>query len=252
MKRFKSWLAVRITVCSLLLAMGSACVLGNFISVPWIRIATRNDVVNIGDSIYALTGGIHNYLQLFAWQTFRNYCVVGAYMQGASSVTSTDIETQYAIARSDSSNIKTIFMDGGGNEVLLPAILGDPYQCKTNPGQSLSATCTALINDGYVEHVNFLNQMGRDGVKNIIFLEYYHCKDGILGNLSTLNAAVDYGDTMIVKEVTNATAVNNYRVCVDPRSSINNSDILPDGVHPADSGSYKCASLIWPYLKSVL
>jgi len=252
MKRVKSWFAVRITVCLVLLAMGSACVLGNLVSAPWIRIATKNDVVNIGDSIFALSGGIHNYLQLFAWQTFRNYCVTGAYFQGSSSLTSTDVETQYAIARSDSSNIKTIIMDGGGNEVLLPAILVDPYQCKTYPGQTLSSTCKAYIDDGHVEHVNFLNQMGRDGVKNIIFLEYYHVKDGLLGNVSTLNAAVDYGDAMIVKQVTNATAVNNHRVYVDPRSSINNFDILPDGVHPCDSGSFKCASLIWAKLQPLL
>ncbi|MDO9262722.1 MAG: hypothetical protein Q7U02_02070, partial [Desulfosalsimonadaceae bacterium] len=72
-------------------------------------------------------------------------------------------------------------------------------------------------------------------------------KFGVIGT-TALNPAVDYGDTKLAAAVQNATLVP-YRVFIDPRSSIVNSDIIIDGVHPADSGSKKLAGLIWNKLK---
>ena len=227
MKRFKTSLSVRVVVIVLVLAVSSAC---GLITKPWIRSATMNDVVNIGDSIFALSGKIHDYLTSYAGKSFRNYCFSGAYLSGTSMITSNSVVVQYGIAKSDNSNIKTIIMDGGGNEVLIPANFFDPDHCIflffIN---AYLSSCKAVIDDAYVDAVDLVNQMGRDGVKNIIWQGYYHVKSGLFASTS-LNPAVDYGKTTLSQAVANATAVNNYRVFINPVSSIVNSDIIIDGV----------------------
>ena len=242
MKSFKSWLVIRVAVVFLVISMVSAC---GIVSVVWIRDASRNEVVNLGDSIFALSGKIHYYLQSWSGQTFRRYCVSGAEIKGGIVP---DVASQYATAKSDHSYIKTIFMDGGGNDILIPAIAFDPYNCVSS---TLSTKCKGLIDDIYVDTVNLLNQMGRDGVKNIIFQGYYYTKAGVFGR-TNLRSAIDYGDTRLAAAVKNATAASNYRVFIDPRSTIVNSDIIIDGVHPTDSGSKKLATLIWAKLQPLL
>ena len=245
MKRFKALLSVRVVIILLVLAVSTAC---GLISVPWIRSATMNNVVNIGDSIFALSGKIHSNLTTLAGKSFRNYCVSGSYLSGSSILTSNSVAVQYATARNDNSNIKTIVADGGGNEVLIPANFFDPYGCKSS---TLKSSCKAVIDDVYVDAVDLLNQMGRDGVQNIIWQGYYHVKSGLFASTS-LNPAVDYGDTKLAQAIANATAVSNNRIFIDPRPYIVNSDIIIDGVHPADSGSQKLANLIWPKLQPLL
>jgi hypothetical protein len=215
----------------------------SLLSVPWITNAQRNDIVNLGDSIFALSGGIYSYLHSWAGVSFRCYPKSGGQMKGSNILTSWDVYSQYARAKSDNPTIKTIVMDGGGNDILIPIItLFDPYNCESSP---LSTSCKNQINNVYTNAVNLLNNMGRDGVKNIIFMGYYHVKNGLLGSTS-MNNAVDYGDTKLSQAVTNATAVANYRVFVDTRSWVNNSsDIIIDGIHPSDHGSYMCASAVW-------
>jgi lysophospholipase L1-like esterase len=243
MNSFKTWF-VRVTVSLFLVAMVSGC---GIFSVSWIRNASHNEIVNLGDSIFALSGKIHDDLQSMSGTTFRRYSKSGATITGGDSITP-DLNMQYASAKSDHSYIKTIFMDGGGNEILIPSILFDPYHCKSS---TLTSSCKAVIDDVYVDAVTLLNQMGREGVQNIIYQGYYHVKSGIFGSTS-LNPAVDYGDTRLAQAVQNATAVNNYRVFIDPRPNIVNSDIIIDGVHPNDSGSQKLANLIWAKLQPLL
>jgi len=246
MERFKSWLVIRVAVVFLVIAMVSAC---GIVSAVWIRDANRNDVVNVGDSIFALSGRIHDYLQSYAGLTFRRYSVSGAMV---NSGVIPDIASQYATAKSDHAYIKTIFMDGGGNDILIPAIAFDPYNCKVDWWESgLSSSCKSLIDDVYVDTVTLLNQMGKDGVQNIIFQGYYNVKNGVFGSTKLLQA-VDYGDKKLKEAVTNATAANNYRVFIDPRPYIVNSDIIIDGIHPTDSGSKKLADLIWVKLQPLL
>ena len=241
MKDLKSGMFLRGIVVLVALVVVTGC---SLISVPVIRNATRNDVVNLGDSIYALSGKIQDNLHSWSGQTFRRYALSGSMVS--------HITDQYADAKADNANINTIFMDAAGNDILIPATLFDPYNCKVDWWESgLSSSCKALINDCYVDVVNLLNQMGRDGVDNIIFLGYYRLKNGLIGSTS-LNQAVDYGDTKLAQAVQNATAAPNYRVFIDPRPYISGSDIIYDGVHPSDSGSYKLATLIWAKLQPLL
>lgn len=241
MKDSRSGVFVRYGVVLVALLVVTGC---SLISVPIITNATRNDVVNLGDSIFALSGKIQDNLHSWAGQTFRRYALSGSMVS--------HIADQYDDAKADDPNINTIFMDAAGNDILIPATLFDPYNCKVDWWESgLSSSCKALIDDCYVDVVDLLNQMGRDGVDNIIFLGYYHLKNGLIGT-TKLNPAVDYGDAKLALAVQNATAAPNYRVFIDPRPTIVSSDIIYDGVHPSDSGSYKLATLIWAKLQPKL
>ncbi len=219
-------------------------------SVPWIRNADNNQVVNIGDSIFALSGEISSYLHSYAGQTFRRYAVSGAEITGGSLAPS--ILSQYATARSDDPNIDTIIMDGGGNDILLPVIaLFDPYDCKTQWYEwgKLSNSCKNFINDLYVDAVNLLNDMHADGVDNVIYLGYYHTKDTWLLQIDSLEEAVDYGDVKLSQACQYSAVDCTF---IDPRNVINDSDIKSDAIHPKTSGSKKLADLIWPVLAPLI
>ena len=138
---------------------------------PYVENADRNDVITIGDSIFDLNGVIQETLEQYAGETFRNYTQSGAELAGGLIATS--IVNQYADAKATDANINTIVMDGGGNDILIPATLLDPYGCRTrwyrwNP----SSSCARLIQDQYVEAVNLLNQIDADGVDNVVWLGY--------------------------------------------------------------------------------
>ena len=218
---------------------------GFVVSVDWIRDADNDQVVNLGDSIFAMSGEIQDVLHNYAGETFRRYATSGAELSGG--ILAPSLFSQYATAKADNPNIDIVFMDGGGNDILLPALAFDPYDCKTQWYEwgRLSGSCKNFINDLYVDAVDLLNDMHADGVDNVIYLGYYHTK-GIVDNLEE---AVDYGDGKLSQACAYSAANCTF---VDPRWVINDSDIIVDGIHPATSGSQKIANLIWPVLSPLL
>lgn len=221
---------------------------GSLLSNPRVTDADNDQVVTIGDSIFALSGELQDFLEDKAGQTFRQYTLSGAELTGGLIATS--VADQYRTARSDNPDIETIVMDGGGNDILIPAIALDPYNCKTQWYQfgRLSGKCKNFIDDIYVEGVNLLNEMHADGVDNVIYLGYYYTKNGIF-LLDSMEEAVDYGDASLA-QACNFSAVSCQ--FVDPRSTINDSDIIVDGIHPNTNGSRKLADLVWPKLQPLL
>lgn len=221
---------------------------GGLLSNPRVVDADNDQVITIGDSIFALSGELQDFLEQDAGQTFRRYTLSGAELAGGAVATS--IVDQYQIARSDNPAIDTVVMDGGGNDILIPAIMFDPYDCKTQWYEfgRLSGSCKDLINDIYVDGVNLLNDMHADGVDHVIYLGYYYTKNGLF-LLDSMEEAVDYGDTRLA-QACQYSAVNCQ--FIDPRSTINDSDIIADGIHPNTTGSRKLANLIWPRLQPLL
>jgi hypothetical protein len=235
------------TALAVLLTVSGGIGCGFVASVPWIRNAQVNKVVNLGDSIFALSGEIQDYLHSYGGKTFRRYATSGAELKGGDLI-APSVVNQYATARADNSNIQTVLMDGGGNDILLPVLtLFDIHNCKKDWWESsLSTSCKNLINDIYVDGVNLLNDMRARGVQKVIYVGYYYTKDSLIsGNLSALRQAIDYGDAKFATACANSLLSCTF---IDPRSKIVNSDIIADGIHPATSGSQKIANLIWPHL----
>ena len=222
---------------------------GSLVSNDRVTDADNDQVVTIGDSIFALSGKIQDILEDYAGETFRQYTISGAEVTGG--IYATDIATQFEIAKNDNPNIQTIVMDAAGNDILIPIItMFDWYNCKTEWYQwwGLSSSCKNLIDDLYVDVVNLLNNIDANGVENVIFLGYYYPKNALLW-LDDVEAAVDYGDMRLAQACANSTANCTF---IDPRSVINDRDIIIDGIHPATSGSQKLADLIWPVLQPML
>ena len=215
------------------------------IGKPYEENASRNDVITIGDSIFDLNEVIEETLESYAGETFRNYTQSGAKLQGG--VFARPVVGQYSDARSTDSNISTIVMNGGGNDLLLPAYLFDPYKCRTRwYRRNLSKACANLIDDLYVTAVNLLNDMAYDGVDNVIWLGYYE----LPGLNSNLTKALNYGDDFL----SYACEVSSNANCqfVDPRGTIPASQVNRDAIHPTPEGSVNLANQIWPVLEPLL
>ncbi len=238
-----------VSVCALVASLSACGGVGSLASNARVSDADNDQVVTIGDSIFALSGKLLDYLEDYAGETFRRYTISGAEITGG--IFATDIATQFEIAKSDNANIDTVIMDGAGNDILIPIItMFDWYNCKTEWYQwwGLSSSCKNQIDDLYVEVVNVLNNIDASGVDNVIFLGYYHTKNALLW-LDDVEEAIDYGDMRLAQACANSTANCTF---VDPRAVIRDSDIIIDGIHPADSGSRKLADLIWPVLQPLL
>ena len=234
---------LRGALVALLVSALSGCGLGLLASQPWIRSADYDDVAVLGDSIFALSGGIQDHLHAWAGGTLRNYTTSGAELTGGSLGPS--VAQQYGIAQADAP-VRVLLMDGGGNDILLPAVAFDPYDCLTQWWEwgRLSSSCKSFIDDIYVDGVNLANQAAADGVQDVVWLGYYYTKNGLLW-VDDLKEAIDYGDMRLAQGCAVSAVDCTF---VDPRSTIRDWDITADGVHPDGSGSRKLAELIWPVL----
>ena len=210
----------------------------------YVETADRNDVVTVGDSIFDLSGDLQRFLEAKAGQTFRDYTISGAELSGGSLARAIDL--QYADAKAFNGNINTIVMDGGGNDILIPAMVLDTYGCRTQwYRKNITSRCKNLINDVYVTAVNLLNEMDADGVQNVVYLGYYELPRGN----ANLGQALEYGVTRIGEACSNSVASCSF---VDPRGTIPANYVLDDDIHPTVEGSQVLADLIWPHLQPLL
>lgn len=236
-------------IVTLLLAIGAGCGLGTLLSKPWIRNAGNNKVVFFGDSIFALSGEIQARLHsLNGGTTFRNYTTSGAELLGG--LIQPSIEQQIQIANADNPNSTVVVMDGGGNDILIPAVALDPYDCMTQWYEfgRLSSRCKSFIDDIYVDGVDLLNGLAADGYTHVTYLGYYYTKNGLI-LADDLEEAIVYGDARLAQACANSVIDCTF---IDPRGTIRDSDITVDGVHPTAGGSRKLADLIWPVLRTKL
>ena len=216
-----------------------ACGGGNYVEQ-----ADRSDVITLGDSIFDLSGDLQRFLEQEAGETFRDYTLSGAELKGG--IVANSVYTQYNDAKRTDGNINTIVMDGGGNDILIPAMILDPYGCRTHWWRwNISSSCRNLINEQYINLVNLLNQMDSDGVQDIVYLGYYELPRGN----ANLTKAVNYGDQKLGEACSNTTASCQF---VDPRGKIPASYVLSDNIHPTTEGSRVLADLIWPKLQPLL
>ncbi|MDA8140145.1 MAG: SGNH/GDSL hydrolase family protein [Desulfobacteraceae bacterium] len=190
---------------------------------------TNNQVVMLGDSIFALSGEIANELRRLSGQTYRSYYVSGAEMEGG---TVTPIPTQYTQARNADRNIRTIIMDGCGNDIQI----GASSQCTSG---SVTTACKNALQPALTAADNLFKQMRADGVKNIVYMNYFY-----IMNANSKPAFNWMHDEM-------AKVVQKYNgLIVDPMPYMKDSYIGPDRIHPTTAGSQMLANLIWDAMKA--
>lgn len=234
-----------------LVAVFGAIACGTLISVPQLRDADNDEIVNLGDSIFALSGEIFDDLRAKAGETWRHYAISGTQMIGG--VMGPSIPTQYETARADNANIRVVYMNGGGNDILLPALAGDPYGCRRCNYwwcDGISAGCKALIEDIAVTMEDLIAQMHDDGVEQIVLLGYYHLSRGLFGDLTTLNKVIDYTAQLIADRIADSDVSVVYVGSRDAFAGHEAKYIMADGIHPTSAGSAVLADLLWKAIDS--
>jgi len=220
-------------------------IVGCSIEADYVENADRNDVITLGDSIFDLNGVVQETLESYAGQTFRDYTTSGAEISGGSLAPAVDV--QYAAAKATDPNINTVVMNGGGNDILIPAMLFDPYGCRTHWWRwNISSSCVSLIEDTYVNAVNLLNQIDTDGAQNVVYMGYYETPRGN----SNLTKAVQTGVAYLSYACDTATNANcTY---VDTLGTVPASQVESDDIHPTPEGSVNLANQVWPVLQPLL
>ncbi len=188
----------------------------------------NNNVTNpramfMGDSIFDLSGDISERIEELSGEVYREYSVSGAKID--------DIIGQYDKAKGEDSDIRTVIMDGGGNDIK------DESVCHNDV---LNANCQNMIDDIAVLVDDMLTEMHTDGVQNVVYMGYYH----LFAKNEGLNPAVDYASEMAIDVCADA-ALNCYFVDTRPSFEGHPEYVLSDDLHPTREGSNVIGDLIW-------
>ncbi|MDA8141573.1 MAG: SGNH/GDSL hydrolase family protein [Desulfobacteraceae bacterium] len=199
-------------------------------------LAQKDCVVMLGDSIFALSGEETNVLQDLSGQKWRTYYVSGAQMTGGTVRT---IPQQYTQAKNANSNIRTVILDGGGNDVLI----GGQSAC-TSYTNTLSASCETILSDVKNATEKMLNQMATDGVQNVIWQGYYHTTN------AGLHTVADISTERAIEGIASFQAKHPEMkvIYIDVRPSFSGapaSYTIADGIHPTAASSATLANLVW-------
>lgn len=185
----------------------------------------ESPIVLLGDSIFAMTGEIKNELQRLSGEQFRSYCVGGAELENSRI---SNIPDQYDQAISTNSAIKTIILDGGGNDVQG----GAGSVCRSSTG--VSAACKNALQAPLNVADELFAEMRADGVQNIIYMNYFYIQN------ANKKPAFDW-----MHDQMEILAKRHNCIIVDPMPYMNPSYIGPDNMHPNTEGSRMLAGLIW-------
>jgi len=210
--------------------------------------ANEWDVQIVGDSVFDLSGDIHDVLQGFSGKSYKDRSVSGA------KIAHIDSQLGQALSRS---TLNTVIADGGANDILQSST-----DCDSDP---LTQACLNLLD--YVGDTmwNMIVDMYYGPSDGHVWLGYYHVK----GSETEKNEAIDYTYDNLYPDlfdftpyggstysgsvpgygVYNGTTLSGVDLALaDPRGSIVNSDIKSDDIHPTYGGSVKLANLIWGVL----
>ncbi|WP_439133280.1 SGNH/GDSL hydrolase family protein [Pseudomaricurvus sp.] len=183
------------------------------------------DKMIIGDSIFALSGDIHAYLEDDLNEGIDTHARSGCQMNGGNILCSSryNVPNQYDDA--SKRGIETVIMNGGGNDFLL----GDGGDCTTQ-------ACTQEVLFAIEETISGLvADMRNDGITEIVYLGYYYVgtEDDAVNQASMDYKAANY-PAMGIK-------------FVDSRNAFLGNEsayISSDGIHPTAAGSRVLATLI--------
>ena len=184
---------------------------------------TDSPIVLIGDSIFALSGEIKNELERLSGEKYRSYCVSGSEMDGGLMG---NIPNQYSEAIRTNTDIQTIIMDGGGNDIQVGGVAvcssGATAACKRELQKALNAADALFA------------KMRADGVQNIIYMNYFYILNG--NTKPAFDWMHDQMEILVKK---------HNGIIVDPMPYMAPDLIGNDNIHPTDKGSQMLARLIW-------
>lgn len=180
------------------------------------------DVQIVGDSVFDLSGDIHDVLQDLSGSSYKDRSVSGAKIAAIQSQLTTALKR---------TTLKTVIADGGANDILQGTM-----DCDSDP---LTQGCLDVLNYVGDKMEVMLEAMYAKSPNDCVWLGYYHVKGGEIEK----NEAIDYTYDWLYPDIFAST--NMDAVLVDPRQEILPSHIKSDDIHPTYDGSYILANLIW-------
>lgn len=196
------------------------------------RVADASEVVLLGDSWWALSS-IHPMLEAHTGSKYtRTHYLSGVSMTFPNAF-GPPIPTQYDAAKV-AGPIKTVIMDGGGNDVLLhPSGALSFSPCY---GQ-ITAECMRTIEDVVATYDTLIQRMVADGVQDIVIFYYGYLPD------SNYDAVMDLGADL------GRVPCDAVEAChfVDVRDDFRGHEtqyIGIDGIHPTPAGAQVVADAI--------
>ncbi|MEQ9362595.1 MAG: hypothetical protein RIF32_00040 [Leptospirales bacterium] len=187
----------------------------------------NNLAVIIGDSIFALSGEEKLQIARNARENYRGYAASGAQMSG--------IADQYTRARRAGS-VRTVVMDGGGNNVLL----GGQSACTASSPSQVGRECLRILQEAWDTGAVLLNRMWRDGVQDVVWQGYYE----LPGSNARLNSALAVGveglRDICEDAPADCTFVDLTRVFRGESGTVSF-----DNIHPTTKGSRILGDTVW-------
>ncbi|MCJ8500401.1 SGNH/GDSL hydrolase family protein [Desulfatitalea alkaliphila] len=199
---------------------------------------TKDCVVMLGDSIFALSGEETKALEALSGETYRQYYISGAQMTGGLLVDTIPKQYNKAIAEGP---IRTVILDGGGNDVLI----GAQRDCSTSYGTNLSRACHQVIDNVAAVTRTMLDKMVADGVENIVWQGYYYTDNDQLWQV--LEVSTERAIADMQRFQAEHPQIKAIYVDVRPYFDKNNARRYTtwDGIHPTKATSETLADVLW-------
>lgn len=184
------------------------------------------DKMIVGDSIFALSGDIHEYLEEDLDENIDTHARSGCQVNGGSLICSSRYTIPNQYDNADKDGIDTVIMNGGGNDFLI----GEGGDCTTD-------ACVEEVLMGIEQTLaGMYEDMENDGIEEIIFLGYYNTGDAEQDQINELSTGYK---------------MENYPQMgvkfIDTRQAFEGNEseyISSDGIHPTAEGSRVLADLI--------
>lgn len=215
MKLFRTLLVIGMLSGMIMATTGCSFDLNNPYADEW-------DVQIVGDSVFDLSGDIHDVLQDLSGSSYKDRSVSGAKIAAIQSQLTTALKR---------TTLKTVIADGGANDILQGSM-----DCDSDP---LTQGCLDVLNYVGDKMEVMLEAMYAKSPNDCVWLGYYHVKGGEIEK----NEAIDYTYDWLYPDIFAST--NMDAVLVDPRQEILPIHIKSDDIHPTYDGSYILANLIW-------
>lgn len=185
-------------------------------------------------------------------QSWRNYAV-GGFSMGSGGLGLIPPEWDQAIAADP--DIRTVVMDGGGNDMLIPAAtwMGGA-DCKNNANSPNLPVCQMIFQTALDAATALMTKMADHGVRDVVYFFYPHVPNGTLLGGTAPNAILDYALPKVKAFCDDAINMNGGKlrchfVDLVPVFEGHADWFAPTDIHPNTQGSAAMAKAIWAKMK---
>ena len=209
-------------------------------------------VISMGDSY--MNWGTHTFpqdLNAAAGVTFRPTYAVGGFSMGSGGIGL--IPPLFDTAVQQDPNIIAVVLDGGGNDLLIPA-LGRP-DCKNMQNSATTPGCQAIVTDALAASERLMAKMATAGVHDVIYFFYPHVPAPTALGGSYPNVMLDYSLPLVRKACEDANSktggkLSCWFVDLVPIFQGHNDWFAPADIHENSTGSKAIAKAVVDTMKA--